>query len=78
MHCLGNWNTNDMSTYAPAALLFPQGKKVLVLLLLFQCTKYKKRLLPILIHHFKTGIISNIDHTRVSGIEPSSVILSQT
>ena len=43
------------------------------------CTynKYKKRLLLRCIHHFKSDVIHNIDHMRISGTEPSSVVLSQ-
>ena len=40
--------------------------------------KYKKRLLLRCIHHFKSDRINHMDHMRISGIEPSSVILSQT
>ena len=40
--------------------------------------KYKKRLLPSCIHHFKSDLINNMDHMRISGTEPSSVIRSQT
>ena len=29
------------------------------------------------IHHFKSDLVYNMDHMRISGIEPSSVILSQ-
>ena len=39
---------------------------------------YKKRLLLRCIHHFKSDLIYNMDHMRISGTEPSSVILSQT
>ena len=38
----------------------------------------KKRLLRISIHHFKSDLINNMDHMRILGTEPSSVILSQT
>ena len=37
----------------------------------------KKRLLLRCIHHFKSDWINNMDHMRISGTEPSSVILSQ-
>ena len=37
-----------------------------------------KRLLLRCIHHFKPDIVNNMDHMRISGTEPSSVILSQT
>ena len=40
--------------------------------------EYKKRLLLRCIHHFKSDLINNMDHMRISGTEPSSVILSQT
>ena len=30
------------------------------------------------IHHFESDLINNMDHMRISGTEPSSVILSQT
>ena len=39
--------------------------------------KYKKRLLLRCIDHFKLDLINNIDHMRISGTEPSLVILSQ-
>ena len=42
------------------------------------CLEYKKRLLLRCIHHFKSDLINNTDHMRISGTEPSSVILSQT
>ena len=40
--------------------------------------KYKKRLLRRCIHHFKSDLINNMDHMRITGTETSSVILSQT
>ena len=40
--------------------------------------EYKKRLLLRCIHHFKSDLINNMDQMRISGTEPSSVILSQT
>ena len=38
---------------------------------------YERRLLLSCIHHFKSDLINNMDHMRISGTEPSSVILSQ-
>ena len=38
---------------------------------------YIKRLLLRCIHHFKSDLINNMDHMRISGTEPSSVILIQ-
>ena len=40
--------------------------------------KFEKRLLLRCIHHFKSDLINNMDHMRISGNEPSSVILSET
>ena len=40
--------------------------------------QYKTRLLLRCIHHFESDLIYNLDHMRISGTEPSSVILSQT
>ena len=37
----------------------------------------KKRLLLKCEHHFKSDLINDMDHMRISGTEPSSVILSQ-
>ena len=39
--------------------------------------KYEKRLLLRCIHRFKSDLINNMDHMRISGTELSSVILSQ-
>ena len=39
---------------------------------------FKKRLLLRCIHHFESDLTYNMDHIRISGTEPSSVILSQT
>ena len=35
--------------------------------------EYEKRLLLRCIHHFKSDLINNMDHMRISGTEPSSV-----
>ena len=43
-----------------------------------ECTNIKKRLLIRCIHHFKSDLINNMDHMRISGTEPSSVILNLT
>ena len=40
--------------------------------------QYEKRLLLRCLHHFKSDLINIMDHMRISGTEPSSVILSQT
>ena len=39
--------------------------------------QYEKRLLLRCIYHFESDLISNMDHMRISGTEPSSVILRQ-
>ena len=38
----------------------------------------KKRLHLRCIHHFKSALINNVDHMRILGTDPSSVIRSQT
>ena len=40
--------------------------------------EFKKSVLLRCIHHFESDFINNMDHMRISGTEPSSVILSQT
>ena len=44
----------------------------------FVAEEYEKILLLRRIHHFKSDLINNMDHMRISGTEPSPVILSQT
>ena len=39
--------------------------------------EFQMRLLLRCIHHFESDFINNMDHMRISGTEPSSVILSQ-
>ena len=51
----------------------------LAVAVIFEPLEYKKRLLLRSIRHFiKSDWINNMDHMRISGIEPSSVTLSQT
>ena len=42
-----------------------------------QVVEIKKRLLLRCEHHFKSDVINNMDHMRISVNEPSSVMLSQ-
>ena len=42
-----------------------------------QVVEIKKRLLLRCEHHFKSNVINNMDHMRISVNEPSSVMLSQ-
>ena len=46
-------------------------------LLKINIPKYEKRLLLRRIHHFESDWINNMDHMRISGIEPSSVSLAK-
>ena len=48
------------------------------LLLFGEKERQKKRLLLKCMHHFKSALINNMDHMRISGTEPSIMILSQT
>ena len=50
---------------------------VLWQILYAKISKYKKRLLVRCVHHFKSDLINNMDHIRISLTEPSSVILSK-
>ena len=59
-------------------VLFSHGAKSCDLVIIMKNVKYKKRLLLRCIHHFKSDLIHNMDHMRISGTEPSSVILTQT
>ena len=52
-------------------------KQILKTLFLFSIQN-KKRILRRCIHHFWSDVINNMDNMRISGTEPSSVILSQT
>ena len=56
----------------------PHGLTGLPAVTLTKQLKYKKRLILKCIHHFNSDLIHDMDHRRISGNEPSSVILSQT
>ena len=56
----------------PRGLLYPPA------VTLTKYLKYEKRLLLRCLHHFISDLINNLGHMRISGNEPSSVILSQT
>ena len=43
-----------------------------------QVVEILRRLLLRCMHHFKSDLINNMNHMRISGTEPSSVILRQT
>ena len=43
-----------------------------------QVVEIQKKIRIRCIYHFKSDFITNMDHMRISGTEPSSVILSQT
>ena len=58
--------------------LLGQTSCVILIIVIFHLILIKKRLLPRCINRFKSDLINNMDHMRISGNEPSSVILSQT
>ena len=64
-------STVELGYMCPRGLLGPQAVTLTKLL------KYEKRLLLRCIHHFKSDLINKMDHMRISGTEPSSVILNQ-
>ena len=72
-------NQLKSTVYVEFGCMFPQvltGPPAVTLTKWVKWLKYKKR--SRCIHHFKSDFINNMDHMRISGTEPSSVILSQT
>ena len=65
-----DWRTHARTDGTMAALLYPLRNALR--------GDNKKRLLLSCKHHFKSDLINNMDHMRISGNEPPSVILSQT
>ena len=65
-------STEELCYICPRGLLGPPAAT------LTKKLKYEKRHLLICINHFKSDLINNMDHMRISGIEPSSVTHSQT
>ena len=63
--------------YGEHILIFVRWEKLYQVSQPREHEKYKKRLLLRCIHHFKSDLINNMDHIRISGTEPSSVILIQ-
>ena len=61
--------TNLMCTQSSKMINYAYVKYVIP-----QITIFKKRFLLRCIHHFESDIINNIDHMRISGTGPSSVI----
>ena len=70
--------TNQPKSTVELGYMCPRGLSGPPAVTLTKKLKYKKRLLLRCIHHFKSNLINNMDHMRISGTEPSSVILSQT
>ena len=70
--------TNQPKSTVELGYMCPRGLSGPPAVTLTKKLKYKKRLLLRCIHHFKSDLINNMDHMRISGTEPSSVILSQT
>ena len=65
----GQSDKNDSCTHTKMHLIWTDFKR--------SSDNIKKKLLLRYIHHFKSDLINNMDHMRISGTEPSSVILSQ-
>ena len=68
--------TNQPKSTVELGYMCPRGLSGPPAVTLTKQLKYKKRLLLSCIHHFKSHLINNMDHIRISGNEPSSVILS--
>ena len=69
--------TNQPKSTVELGYMCPRGLSGPPAVALTKYVKYRKRLLLRYIHHFKSDLINNMDHMRISGNEPSSVILSQ-
>ena len=69
--------TNQPKSTVEFGYMCPRGLSGPPAVTLTKYVKYRKRLLLRYIHHFKSDLINNMDHMRISGNEPSSVILSQ-
>ena len=69
--------TNQPKPTVELGYMCPRGLPGPPAVTLTKSLKYKKRLLLRCIHHFKSDLINNMDHMRISGTEPSSLILSQ-
>ena len=65
-------STVELGYICPRGLLDSQA------VTLTKYLKYKKRLRLRCIYNFESDLIYNMDHMRISGTEPSSVILSKT
>ena len=70
--------TNQQRPTVELGYMCPRGLTGPPAVTLTKKLKYKKRLLLRFIHHFKSDLINNMDHMRISDNEPSSVILCQT
>ena len=69
--------TNQPKSTVELGYMCPQGLLGPPAVTLTKKLKYETRLLLRCIHHFKSNSIYNMDHIRILGTEPSSVILSQ-
>ena len=69
--------TNQPKSTVELGYMCPRGLIGPPAVTLTKYLKCKKRLLLRCIHHFLSDLINNMDHMRISGTEPSSVILSQ-
>ena len=70
--------TNQPKSIVELGYMCPRGLSGPPAVTLTKKLKYEKRLLLRCIHHFISDLINNMDHMRISGTEPSSVIIGQT
>ena len=70
--------TNEPKSTVEIGYMCPRGLSGPPAVTLTKYSKYKKTLLLRCTHHFDSDLNYNLDHMRISGTEPSSVILSQT
>ena len=70
--------TNQSKSTVELGYMCPRGLSGSPAVTLNKKLKFERRLSIRCIHHFELDLINNMDHMRISGTEPSSVILSQT
>ena len=70
--------TNQPKSTVELGYMYPRGLSSPPAVKLTKKLKYKKRLLLKYLRRFKLYLINIMDHMRISGTGPSSVILSQT
>ena len=70
--------TNQLKSTVEIGYMCPRGLFGPQAVTFTKFLKFKKRLLLCCKHHFKSDLINNMNHKRISDTKPSSAILSKT